>query len=70
MYVDIEGVGNYLFRGEVSSMELIMNSSDSGVFRYVYDEQGDRWLCKKDGHLLDEILLRELMGKTKGYLAI
>ena len=70
LYIDIEEVGNYLFRGELSSQDLIMNSSESGVFRYLYDAKGNRWVCKKDGHLLDEILLRELMGKTKSYLAI
>ena len=70
MYIQIEEVGNYLFRGELESRELLMNSSESGAYRYVYDKEGDRWLCKKDNHLLDEILLRELMGKTKGYLSI
>lgn len=70
MYLEISGVVNYLFRGELMSRELILTSSLSGVQRYLLDSTTQRWLSVKDSHFIDEFLLRELMGKTKGYLPI
>lgn len=41
-----------------------------GQFRYFYDGDNARWVGEADGHLLEELLVRELMRVTKGYLKL
>lgn len=41
-----------------------------GQFRYFYDAENSRWVGEDDGHLLEELLVRELMRVTQGYLKL
>ena len=41
-----------------------------GTFRYIYDEENERWVGENDGHNLEELLTRELMRVSQGYLKL
>lgn len=49
---------------------LMVNVPRLGQFRYIYDGENERWVGEGDGHLLEELLVRELMRVTKGYLKL
>ena len=37
------------------------------VHSYFYDKDTERWICTADGHLLEELLCREITRKCQGY---
>ena len=58
--------GQYTF--QEFNGQLLLFSPLSGPKYYTYDA-GNRWWCAiDDGHLLDELLVRELMHVTSVYL--
>ena len=49
---------------------LTVNIPRLGQFKYFYDGENARWVGEGDGHLLEELLVRELMRVSKGYLKL
>lgn len=49
---------------------LVLQVPRLGLFRYIYDEDNDRWVGENDGHNLEELLTRELMRVSQGYLQL
>ena len=68
--IEIASLGNYTFKVIHSDQVLYLLSPISGVNKYCFDEGESRWVCNKDSHILDELLVRETIGNTKGYLKL
>lgn len=43
---------------------------DGIIHTYFYEPDSERWICVSDGHLLDELLCREVTRKCQGYFNI
>ena len=50
-----------------SDQSLQVLVGDGIVHSYFYDTPSERWLCTADGHLLEELLCREVTRKCEGY---
>lgn len=68
--VVIDDVGVYVFRANQESELIYAVSPLSGVMKYFYLQDQKRWCSNKDEHLLDELLMRDLMTVCKGYLML
>ncbi|OMJ67437.1 hypothetical protein SteCoe_35402 [Stentor coeruleus] len=40
------------------------------TYNYFYDTESERWISDRDGHLLDELLCREISYKCQGFFNI
>lgn len=70
VYVSIDEIGNYVFKADSEFNMILVSSPTSGVSKYYFDQVEERWVCNKDGHLLDELLMRDLLRNCKGYLKL
>ena len=64
--VNVQDHGNFVFRVNHAGGYIEMTSPFSGLWKYYYDAANDRWLCNKDNHQIDELLLREVTKHLKG----
>jgi len=55
---------------EPESQQVVMNVGEVSGHKYFYDLENERWVSDRDGHILDELLVRELLRACKGYLHI
>lgn len=68
MQVDIGEQGIYTLSSSPDDSTLSMMSPLSGtVHRYTFDKRNEQWTSLKDGHLLTELFVREIVLKCKGY---
>ena len=70
LMVEMENIGTYKIWMDPSECLLYFFSPNSGNFTYYYEDQEKRWNNIKDGHILEDLLCRELIKYTKGYLDI
>lgn len=68
--VEIDNLGEYVFRANQEEELIFVVSPISGVMKYYYLKLQNRWCNNKDNHLLDELLMRDLMTECKGYLML
>lgn len=66
LHVHIRDFGDYVFKTNKAEQLIQLTSPKSGVWNYAYDPDNDRWVCSKDGHLVDELLLREILKHCNG----
>jgi len=66
LLLDLGAKGQYSL--QVEGEQLLLFSAASGPRYYVYDAENDWWYNKEDGHLLIELLVRELMYSTSVYI--
>ena len=66
LHVSIADYGDYVFKTNKTEQMIQMSSPKSGVWNYYYNQANDRWQCSKDEHLVDEILLREILKNCNG----
>ncbi len=55
--------GSFTFEGFDDLSTLFYTSPVSGVYKYFYGQEQDRFLNNKDKHILDECLTREVLEK-------
>ena len=66
--VEIEHLGLYTFVTDKNDHVLFFNSPLSGIYKYYFEEENDRFVSTRDGHLLLENLTREICSNCKGFL--
>lgn len=66
LVLDLGPKGQYSL--QVEGETLLLFSAASGPRYYVYDADNDWWRNPDDGHLLVELLVRELMHSTSVYI--
>jgi frataxin-like iron-binding protein CyaY len=66
LYVEIKDYGGYIFKTNRQEQFIQMQSPKSGLWKYYYAEANNRWECNKDNHLIDELLLREVLKFCNG----
>lgn len=62
--------GTFEVASNMRMQVLTVNIPRLGQFKYFYDGDNARWVGEGDGHLLEELLVRELMRVSKGYLKL
>lgn len=62
--------GLYVISKELETRLITVTSPISGFFKYKYDPLSRYWKSIKDGHILDELLIREFCKHSKGLLLI
>ncbi|CAG9318490.1 unnamed protein product [Blepharisma stoltei] len=50
------------------NQEIHLMVGDSVTHSYSFDKNNERWISNRDGHLIDELISREISQKFKGYL--
>eukprot|EP01017_Pseudomicrothorax_dubius_P033058 TRINITY_DN4387_c0_g1_i1.p1 TRINITY_DN4387_c0_g1~~TRINITY_DN4387_c0_g1_i1.p1 ORF type:complete len:166 (-),score=18.53 TRINITY_DN4387_c0_g1_i1:203-700(-) len=68
LHVRIDDFGLYVFKFDNKDQILYFTSPVSGVMKYFFDEQNERWISNRDKHLLEELLVRETTKYLRGYL--
>ena len=66
--VEIAGMGYYRFYANIKDSLLLLFSPLGGSFMYYYDTTEKAFYNTRDGHNMEEYLIRELLGKVNGYL--
>lgn len=55
--LDVEtAIGSFLFQRDLQQTTLYYTSPISGVFKYYYQPDQNRWLSNKDEHMLEDQL--------------
>ncbi|KAL1524751.1 hypothetical protein AB1Y20_019634 [Prymnesium parvum] len=67
LVLDLGEKGQYSLQ-EAGSAQLLLFSPVSGPLYYQYDAENEWWKNPNDGHLLVELLVRELMHSTSVYI--
>ena len=67
LLLDLGSKGQYSLQ-PAEDEQLLLFSPISGPKYYAYDTSNRWWCAVDDGHLLDELLVRELMHTTSVYL--
>ena len=67
--LDLGDKGQYSLQA-MGADQLLLFSPVVGPKYYSYDPANRWWCSAEDGHLLDELLVRELMHSTSVYLAL
>ena len=62
LLLDLGGKGQYSL--EAAGDQLLLFSPITGPIYYKYDDAARWWVAVSDGHLLEELLVRELMHIT------
>ena len=60
--------GDFSVEYDVGRQELTYFSPISGVHRYFYELVNERWVCERNGHFFEELIVREYLNLGKGYL--
>jgi frataxin-like iron-binding protein CyaY len=68
--VHVKNQGTYVIAKELETRLLTVTSPLSGFFKYNYDPQRKYWISIRDGHILEELLMREFCQHSKGLLII
>ena len=66
--IEIAGVGIYRFYANSKDSLMLLFSPLGGSFTYFYEESEHSFYNTRDGHNMEEYLMRELLGKVNGYL--
>lgn len=66
LHVSIKDFGDYVFKTNKTEQIIQLSSPKSGVWNYYYNQANERWQCSKDDHLVDELLLREILKYCNG----
>lgn len=54
---------------DVTGQNIVLILPD-GMYTYFYDADNERWVSNNDGHLLEDMLVRETIKKCRGYFTI
>ena len=66
--IEIAGLGEYRIYANVKDSLMLFFSPVGGSFRYYYNIEENSFSSTRDGHNMEEYLVRELLGKVNGYL--
>ena len=66
--VTMSKIGTWIFVREMDTKNLTFTSPISGFFKYKYDPISEFWVSIKDGHILDDLVIREFCKVSKGLL--
>jgi frataxin-like iron-binding protein CyaY len=70
MKINVKGQGVYIIAKELETRSINVTSPLTGLFKYSYDPISKYWKSLKDGHIMDELLMREFCKHSKGLLII
>ncbi|CDW73433.1 UNKNOWN [Stylonychia lemnae] len=68
--IKIKQFGSYRFYADQSSMQLFLQSPESGLHNYQFDSNNGQWTSMMQVHFLEELLVREVTPKTNGMLVL
>jgi frataxin-like iron-binding protein CyaY len=66
--VTMKQIGTWIFVRELDTKNVTFTSPISGFFKYKYDPTSNYWISLKDGHILDDLVIREFCKVSKGLL--
>ena len=70
LVITVKGIGDYTFSSDTASQTFSLQSPESGIHNYEYDTVNGFWKSKVQVHILEEILVREFLGHSKGLLEL
>jgi len=58
--------GSFIVSKEVDSRKLVLFTPSAGTHKYIFDQTEERWVSDSDGHVMLELLTRELLKVGRG----
>ena len=68
LVISVKQLGDYTFSSDENTQIFSLQSPESGIHHYTYDEANKFWKSSVQIHILEEILVREFIGHSKGLL--
>ena len=68
LQIKVTKIGTYRIYSDEQTQFLYLQSPQSGLFNYKYDEGNQHWKSEAQPHIIDELLMREFITFTKGTL--
>jgi frataxin-like iron-binding protein CyaY len=68
--IHVKDIGSYKFYSDATIQVLAMQSPSSGLYNYYWDEDNKFWKSKVQEHFIDDLLIREFIGHSKGLLML
>ena len=68
LVISVKRVGDYTFSNDSSNQTFSLQSPESGIYNYKYDSANAFWKSTVQIHILEELLVREFIGHSKGLL--
>ena len=68
LVISVKRVGDYTFSNDSSNQTFSLQSPESGIHNYKYDSANAFWKSTVQVHILEELLVREFIGHSKGLL--
>ena len=68
LVISVKRIGDYTFMSDAPSQTFSLQSPESGIYNYKYDTENGFWKSTTQVHILEEILVREFIGHSKGML--
>jgi len=66
--VNIEHLGEYSIKVNEKDQLVYLQSPLSGINKYYFDTANEKWISSRDKHIMDELVVRELVKHCQGML--